>query len=313
MIILSAVLGLYCFFDQLLLTNSTPRIPNVLLAGAQKSGTTYIFTHLATRADTCMARPQLFSGDSVANIKELHFFDKPERYQQGISFFQRRFRHCGNTPVIMDGTPLYINNPEQIHSFYEKHGALKDLKIVFSLREPVSREISSYNMMVTNAQSRSPPEWSTHVRDQDNGEILSFGEYAERFIIPRINDTLSWYGDKLQTWFELYDREQILVLSYDELKTNETALFERIFAFLQLPATGSGIPFHVRMQGDKSIPLPPCSIQNRLATLFEPSNTKLYSLLEANPGPEMEQRPFPRFRNRCEEKEEEGQDDHDDL
>lgn len=39
----------------------------------------------------------------------------------------------------------------------------------------------------------------------------------------------------------------------------------------------------------------PCSVQNRLAELFEPANHELYDLMEANPGPSMEKRPFTKF------------------
>jgi len=47
-------------------------------------------------------------------------------------------------PIVIDGTPSYIKFPERVHKIYKRHGLIDQLRIVISLREPVSREISSY-------------------------------------------------------------------------------------------------------------------------------------------------------------------------
>ena len=41
--------------------------------------------------------------------------------------------------------------------------------------------------------------------------------------------------------------------------------------------------------------IPSCPSQNKLADIFQPSNKDLYAKLAQNPGPPMEQRPFPEF------------------
>jgi hypothetical protein len=106
----------------------------------------------------------------------------------------------------------------------------------------------------------------------------------------------------LKRWFRAFDRKQILVLAFDELKTNITAFSDRIRQFLGLSYVPLEFPAAVNSNAKKNVssfPLPPCPEQRRVANFFERSNAQLYELLELSPGPEMEQRPFPKFEFHC--------------
>jgi hypothetical protein len=108
---------------------------------------------------------------------------------------------------------------------------------------------------------------------------------------------------------ESFDRQQILLLSFDELRTNETSFLQRLHTFLDLEVTAT-------TGGDRRLPHTndmkrhdgqgllkqtnvSCELQEKLARVFEPYNTQLYTFLEQFPGTPWEQRPFPHFDTTC--------------
>jgi len=211
--------------------------------------------------------------------------------------------------------------PENIKQFYnEYNNGTTDtenqvpLKIMLILREPVSRRISWYNHMVYNARKKhrgqaTPVLKNTTNNNQTTTSVKTFEEYATDSIVPNLDPQVSEWPDRglyahwLRKWFHLFDRSQILILSYDDLKRDPHDLLERLHAFLELPPVpkwrNSLWQANKRKVNDAA-PIP-CAVQERLAAAFEAPNQELYDLLEANPGPVMEKRPFPKFQFKCKE------------
>ena len=286
-------------------TKTANRIPNILIAGAQKAGTSWTYHYLQPHEHICT--PKFFGSTYPdSSLKEVHFFDHYKRYQKGLSFYQSRWTHC-HSRFLMDSTPNYMAHPERIRKVYDEQGTAAQLKIIFVLREPVSREISSYNFQrdllvqhkETAYERRDLLRFGT-IRRRRNSNVRTFEEYIQ-FRYHRLGlqaYELSLYGSLLERWFQLFDRKQILVLSFDELRTNATSFAQRVTQFLQID-TPLALPTGQESNKSKKWADPPCAAQKPLADVFEPWNEKLYDLLQQNPGPEMEQRPFPKFQNRC--------------
>jgi hypothetical protein len=105
------------------------------------------------------------------------------------------------------------------------------------------------------------------------------------------------YATQLRQWFHALKRDQILILSYHELKGDPTSFQRRIVDFLGLPLNSmmsQMMPANVKSFPGKEAVLS-CQTRNKLGVIFQPHNEDLYSLLTLNPGPPMEQRPFPEF------------------
>ncbi len=131
---------------------------------------------------------------------------------------------------------------------------------------------------------------------------MSFDEFVHNASVPALARTTGpgrstrhgLHATHLRKWFELFDRNQILVLGYDELKDHPQQLQERIQTFL-----GRTFPGRLRRSNSNDsqykIQLPSYEANETLLATFAPLNENLYELLESNPGPSMEQRPFPRF------------------
>ena len=261
-------------------------LPNLFIAGVQKGGTTTIAGILANETQVC--GPRRFPDERPAFAKEVHFFDHKLRLQKGVHFLASRYRDCHHRYVI-DATPDYLRNAEEIYHFYEAHGDPSKIKIVLSLREPVSREISLYHYMVQLAKE-DDAAWLRAVVD-DNNKTIPFEEYYQRRLVPHLPNLFGMYHRHLLEWFKFFDRDQILILSFDELALNGTTYMQRIYDFLDLGIFQGKVP-HLNAASGIDIP---CRLRRKLAKAFAQPNEKLYELLENSPGPSMEERPFPRF------------------
>jgi len=210
-------------------------IPNVLIAGAQKGGTTSIAHYLHSQHGACFSDPNAYYAQGEG--KEAHFFDIPSMRQNGLPHYQRLFSHCHNATLVIDGTPEYMKFPKRIRQIYDEQGTADQLKIIFTLREPVSREISWYQHRLRDCKTEA---YARGVCD-NNGNPKTFGSVMQSEVMVKLrhqnyNHMYSTYAQYLTHWFEEFDRStQILILSYDEAKSDPNRFLQRIHEFLQLP------------------------------------------------------------------------------
>uniref|UniRef100_A0A7S4JMQ5 Sulfotransferase domain-containing protein n=1 Tax=Odontella aurita TaxID=265563 RepID=A0A7S4JMQ5_9STRA len=301
------------------------RLPQILLAGVQKSGSTALAEFLA-RAGVCFSR-----ANHSHQEKEVHFFDHEEAYSKGVHFYSQKFAHCKNLTLAADATPNTFGFPLHVKNTYELAGkkALETLKIIVVLREPVARELSWYNHRLYKTCSSDGTDnlcrkngTKLFKQDESGSRFHTFPAYADMIIdkISKITkftravhppptsmhedmfgDMFGLYGDILETWFQHFDRKRILLLSYDELKRNEQSFLQRVFSFLELEVDPAliehGTSSMNTLRSVSKLKFPPCDIQERLSKAFLPSNEKFFRMLDQEEeGPSMEQRPFPRFR-----------------
>lgn len=277
-------------------------LPTVQLIGAQKAGTSAIADWLFQDGGFC--RPKVFDGEPWYYGKEVHFFDLYERYRRGVGFYAQRFPQDGS--LTLDATPDSLPFPNRVFSTYKAAGndSVNTLKIIVVLRDPLMRELSLYNHLAfdcRNLDASERNEWHDQVL-QNGREIMSFDQFVVERSIPALHQDSgpgqstrhSLYGKHLSAWFELFDRRQILVLSYEELNRDPRKIQERIQQFLGFP-----IPGEIKHANSNDSPMkvrtPTGRAKNALLSAFSEANEMLYRLLDSKQGPPMEERPFPRF------------------
>jgi Sulfotransferase domain len=115
--------------------------------------------------------------------------------------------------------------------------SLPHARLIVSLRNPADRLHSLYQMLYRYGSIRQPLD-----------ECL-FG-----FDATNIRGNFIW--PDLTRYFELFDREQLMVILFDELKGNSRAVAEKLYRFLGVesscapdltPQNTGGIPRHVRV------------------------------------------------------------------
>mmetsp|Transcript_24288 Transcript_24288/g.36007 ORF Transcript_24288/g.36007 Transcript_24288/m.36007 type:complete len:399 (-) Transcript_24288:132-1328(-) len=328
-----------CLNQHLAKDNAT--LPNVLLIGVQKAGTSALSNWLKEVGGVCMSKVQ--PGEPSYYEKEAHYFDyfnttgKKRKYDFDHSkIYARRFAHCcteQNTALsnvlALDATPYTVLFPKRVRSTFDSvdlTGELaKRVKLIIILREPISRELSAYNHYAFNCReylqygrkyvdehnythfrSCSAKVWNSEMKRMKN-----FSEFIDditlknaRFIPepdPLVGSSRNMnsclYADFLREWFSIFDREQILVLSQEELVRDEGSFLNRVHSFLGLSSSIDNFSLrHTNSKDDgHKVEAILCSDEEKLDQVFDPLNEDLYRLLEAYPGPPMEQRPFQKF------------------
>lgn len=281
------------------------RIPSVVLAGTQKASTSSLAVYLMqldnNGTDICFSDG---SRNFEGHAKESHFFD--EQYQGGLALLRDLYKHCPENALLMDGTPETMLHPERVKRIYDQQGTADQVKIIFILREPVSREISWYNHRLAYAMMPNPPLWAKKLID-NKGNIKTFLRVQRSTVLSTFEkkqwgQLYGYYAHWLRKWSKVFDRrKQILILSFDELVRDPTTLLHRVHEFLNISEVGASLMLTKENSNSRNTSAPPCEHQLELAKRFEGPNEELYAFLEEHPGPPSEQRPFPKFQLLCEQ------------
>ena len=311
--------------DPTFLTSKMRTVPNLLLLGTQKAGTTTLANWMTNDlGGICEAK--IFPGEPEHWKKEVHFFDYTPRYRQNITFYEQRFQHCfdknrtNKYKYAMDATPETMLHPRRIREIYDQIDdpyQRKSLKLIFILREPTSRDLSMYNHMVSMVlnHDRTYPNrnltefwYGSVAKDPAGQSFYSFAEFMTNYMYTNNKQNHKWdhgwYGYHIEQITRYNSRSQLLVLGYDELKSNPDKVQWRIQEFLgmRLPTNNStesqnsgNFKQSNSQSGAHKLSKMDCDTQKLLLEYYRPSDQKLYKFLEANPGPSMEQRPFPTF------------------
>ncbi len=183
-------------------------LPNFLIIGAAKSGTTSLYYYLKNH-------PQIF----LPKIKEINYFAYDKENLQGriywaksLKEYSKYFKNSEKYKAVGEITPAYLNSPIAAKNIYLQ---IPKVKIIAVLRNPVDRAYSRYLMNIRLGKKVKPFEDLIKNRDS--------------FIIQE-----GFYFDKLLPYFNLFDREQIKILLYDDLKNNYNVFFEDLLKFLEV-------------------------------------------------------------------------------
>lgn len=180
-------------------------LPNFVVIGAPRCGTTWLHYNLRTH-------PDVF----VPKEKELHFFDN--RYEEGIESYAAAFHGCSGQRAVGDITPAYLSGayssnraiPETMH----RH--IPDARLIAILRNPVDRAYSHYCFNLA--------------RDARNLGLSFEQKIAQR---PQILEE-GLYADHLERYVQLFGTDRLLVLLYEDIEPDPLSLLRRIYSFLEV-------------------------------------------------------------------------------
>jgi hypothetical protein len=208
-------------------TNHT--LPNFIIAGINKAGTTSVYTYLNSHPQVC-----------GSSIKEVGFFNKEYTGQRDTDLqrYGVYFDQCksANSKIIFEATPNYLYGGEK--SAKRIAELIPKVKLLFILRDPVSYLYSRYNFSVNNKQDI-------------NGNKISFEEYVRRNVDycdrgrPPNMDGISkqWllgciqtgkYAGYLKEFYARFPHENIKVMFFEDLKDNALKFMYELCEFLEI-------------------------------------------------------------------------------
>ncbi len=170
------------------------KLPDFIIAGVMKCGTTNLMRTLATH-------PQIY----LPNF-EVHFFDRHQ--DKGLDWYREHFPDDGR--VVGEKTPAYLKG-KRLWSAIK--GTLPDAKIILSFRDPVSRVLSQWNKTNRKLGTSYP--------------LYGLPKNKETEIIRQ-----GYYHDVLMQFLKFYDTERVLVVIAEETWREPDLVYANIQRFL---------------------------------------------------------------------------------
>jgi hypothetical protein len=247
-------------------------LPDFLVIGAAKSGTTSLFSYLSEHPLVCPPvtkeiRYFAYHSDRSPNWYRAHF---PLRRD-----IARTGRARGGTAITGDGTPSYLSHPM---AAARAAALVPDARLVAVLRNPVDRAISAYHFARKyHGEERSIEDaFAENFRWCELDVSNKLHDDFPNSVYTRHNYVLrGHYAEQLQWWLRFYDREQLLVIETEQVSRNGDG-FARVLDHLGLPTwQPASYPEH----NAGSYAPAPDSVRAALARHFEPLNEALCELL----------------------------------
>lgn len=260
--------------SRLLISKMHP-LPDFLIIGAMKAGTTSLYHNM-------VKHPKIIP----ALWKEIYFFDS--RYSKGLDWYRVHFsirsqKRLGEFARITgEASPSYLYHP---HAARRVREHLPDVRLIVLLRNPVNRAYSHYqHEVIRGGETRSFEEAVEQEEALLSGEldkIMKDEHYYSKNYMRRSYLNRGIYVDQLKTWMHYFDREQFLILRSEDFFENQPSVLQRVYDFLDLP---DWQPDTLRKYGSRGYSRIAESTREWLVEYFEPHNQRLYEFLGADLG-----------------------------
>lgn len=208
--------------------------PDFVIIGSQKSGTTSLLKALGEH-------PQIL----LPWKKEIHYFD--HHYQKGANFYKKYFpiRLYKQAAKLLHGkcisgeaSPFYCIHPIARIRIKETY---PDIKLILIVRYPISRSLSHYfhnircggpqrePLQIIEAFRSEQERIKQGLTDLTNKKTDFSPEYTYYSYLER-----SRYDRIYQNWLEVFNRESIHVICFEELCTSGSMVVSDLCKFLEI-------------------------------------------------------------------------------
>lgn len=173
-----------------------------MIIGAMKCGTTALSQFLDQHVDI-----------SIHDQKEPNIFNKKNwkvLLEEYYSHFDSKAKYWGEASTHYTKYPISQNAPTNIHSYNP------EMKLIYIVRHPFERIVSDYMHQYMRGYTK-----------------LTLSEAIKE--LPDLIDKSKYYM-QLEKFRALFTKDQILVLAYDDFKSDHMKLLGRITAFIGVDA-----------------------------------------------------------------------------
>ncbi|MGH2728637.1 MAG: sulfotransferase family protein [Actinomycetota bacterium] len=176
-------------------------LPTFLVIGAMKSGTTSLHAYLGAHPDVFMAEP-----------KELDFFVEGKNLERGLDWYEERFGAAGDARARGEAStnytkhPFFPDVPERIAR------VIPDVRLIYVVRHPIRRMVSQYLHHVAEYGERKPA--------------------AEALLSNPMIFALSDYATQIERYLDHFSREQILIVTSEDLYGRRAETMRTIYRFV---------------------------------------------------------------------------------
>jgi hypothetical protein len=202
------------------LMNQQLRMPDFIIVGAQKCGTTTLHYALSKHPNVFMSSP-----------KELDYFQDDRNYNRGPGWYASFFSACANNQIAGESSPEYF------HFDYVAQrikALLPKIKIIICLRNPVDRAYSAYWHAVRTSGETMSFERAVSLepmRIKNNKDAQKKYSYLYR----------SDYIQQIKPYYQNFAKENIFITISEEYFKKPEVELTQVAEFLNLPANSTFI------------------------------------------------------------------------
>ena len=204
-------------------------LPDFLIAGVPKAGTTALHAAL-------VKHPGLY----LSRVKEPKFFltgGRPpatggpgdvQTYQEHVwrrRDYEALFDPAPPGTLRGEATPFYLYDPAAHDRI---RATVPDAKLILLLRDPVDRAHSNWTHL-WNAGLEPEADFLTACRAEEQRRAAGWADFWHYI-------GLGLYGRQVQHLYQVFPREQVLLMRYRELKDDPRAALDRVCRFLGVDA-----------------------------------------------------------------------------
>jgi hypothetical protein len=248
----------YRMAPQAAVGSKTGVLPDFVIIGAMKSGTTALYSLLSEQ------HPHV----ERAVQKELRYFNW--HFDKGVEWYRSQFPSPrwkdGRRSITGEATP-YLHHPSVPERMAQE---IPQARLIALLRNPVDRAYSHYHHMVRQARETRSFEKAITEAEGTSQEGLP---YLSRGI----------YVDQLMRWSKFFSDEQMLVLKSEDFLKRPQETMKLVLGFLDLPDWEFSVERSRQHRGYYEQQMDP-AIRVRLQDYFEPHNQRLYEYLGVDLG-----------------------------
>jgi hypothetical protein len=175
-------------------------LPNLIVIGAQKCGTSGLHYYLSLHPETSMSKP-----------KELNFFIAERNFARGLDWYRAHFD--ARATVRGEASPNYTAYPQHVGVPERMHSVLPDAKLLYMVRDPIDRIAAHW---VHNYAKR-----------REKGDLRATLMHPNTSYLAR-----SLYYIQLKQFLRVYPLERILLVEQEELRANRIETLRRVFEFI---------------------------------------------------------------------------------
>jgi hypothetical protein len=214
-------------------------LPNFLVLGVAKAGTSSLNHYLNQHPDIGMAREKepaflLYAG----NQRYPYPGFLPRVKTRTIAEYEALFQGTESKAARGEITPTYFAYPMQTICGIREY--LSNPKMIVVFRHPVDRGYSNYLMHLREG-NEPITDYSAAVQAEASGKLRP--NQKQRTYIQR-----SFYAEHTRAYLAAFPRDRFLFLLYDDLVRTPDVFFRSVWEFLEVPADfqpDTSIRFHV--------------------------------------------------------------------
>ena len=195
-------------------------LPNLIVAGVRKGGTTSLSHYLAQHPEICSSE-----------LKKVGYF-LPLKYGEEVAdldAYAAHFSHCGGARYRMEATTGYFLGGHAIATAMAE--TLPSVRVVISLREPVDALWSHYRFVRSHARIDADMSFREYV--ERSREMMRSGADLRRENNAFVAYRGGFYDRPLAEWADALG-DALRVVHFDHIQTDARAMLRDLCSWLDV-------------------------------------------------------------------------------